>query len=86
MVVGYATDAKVQSGCKFLDQVLQTAVGVPLQCDEGAGFMTFRVGLFGLQKWRQVDRTVGGRRRRWSGLGWWCRWPRQLLAEGWVFA
>ena len=33
--------------------------GVPLQCDEGADFMTFRVGLFGLEKWHQVDRAVG---------------------------
>ena len=37
---------------------LQTAAGVPLQCDEGADFMTFRVGLFGLEKWQNVDRTV----------------------------
>ena len=33
--------------------------GVPLQCDEGADFMTFRVGLFRLDKWHQVERTVG---------------------------
>ena len=33
--------------------------GVPLQSDEGADFMTFRVGLFGLEKWHQVDRAVG---------------------------
>ena len=32
---------------------------MPLQCDEGADFMTFRVGLFGLEKWHQTDRTVG---------------------------
>ena len=38
---------------------LQTAAGVPLQCDEGADFKTFRVGLFGLEKWHQTDRTVG---------------------------
>jgi aspartate aminotransferase-like enzyme len=31
---------------------------VPLQCDERADFKTFRVGLFGLEKWHQVDRTV----------------------------
>jgi hypothetical protein len=31
---------------------------VPLQCDEGPDFMTFRVGLFGLEKWQHVDRTV----------------------------
>jgi aspartate aminotransferase-like enzyme len=37
---------------------LQTAAGVPLQCDEPADFRTFRVGLFGLDKLRNVDRTV----------------------------
>ena len=31
---------------------------MPLQCDEGTDFKTFRVGLFGLEKWHHVDRTV----------------------------
>ncbi len=59
VVVSYTTDPDIQSGKKFLAEGLQTAAGVPLQCDEGADFMTFRVGLFGLEKWHQVDRTVG---------------------------
>ena len=59
VVVSYTTDPGIQSGKKFLDEGLQTAAGVPLQCDEGADFMTFRVGLFGLEKWHHVDRTVG---------------------------
>lgn len=59
VVVSYTTDAEIQSGKKFLAEGLQTAAGVPLQCDEGGDFMTFRVGLFGLEKWHQVDRTVG---------------------------
>ena len=58
VVVSYTTDADIQSGKKFLDQGLQTAAGVPLQCDEGADFKTFRVGLFGLEKWHNVDKTV----------------------------
>jgi hypothetical protein len=29
-----------------------------LQCDEGSDFMTFRIGLFGLEKLLNVDRTV----------------------------
>ena len=58
VVVSYTTDADIQSGKKFLDEGLQTAAGVPLQCDEGADFKTFRVGLFGLEKWHNVDRTV----------------------------
>jgi aspartate aminotransferase-like enzyme len=37
---------------------LQAAAGVPLQCDEGADFRSFRVGLFGLDKLGNVDRTV----------------------------
>jgi aspartate aminotransferase-like enzyme len=59
VVVSYTTDPEIQSGKKFLAEGLQTAAGVPLQCDEGADFMTFRVGLFGLEKWHHVDRTVG---------------------------
>jgi aspartate aminotransferase-like enzyme len=58
VVVSYTTDPEVQSSRKFLAEGLQTAAGVPLQCDEGADFMTFRVGLFGLEKWHHVDRTV----------------------------
>ena len=58
VVVSYTTDSDIQSGKKFLDQGLQTAAGVPLQCDEGTDFKTFRVGLFGLEKWHNVDKTV----------------------------
>ena len=58
VVVSYTTDAEIQSSKKFLALGLQTAAGVPLQCDEGADFMTFRVGLFGLEKLHNVDRSV----------------------------
>ena len=58
VVVSYTTDPEIQSSKKFLAQGLQTAAGVPLQCDEGADFMTFRIGLFGLDKWHNVDQTV----------------------------
>ena len=58
VVVSYTTDPDIQSSRKFLAEGLQTAAGVPLQCDEGADFKTFRVGLFGLEKWHHVDRTV----------------------------
>ncbi len=58
VVVSYTTDPDIQSGKKFLGEGLQTAAGVPLQCDEGADFRTFRIGLFGLDKWHHVDRTV----------------------------
>jgi aspartate aminotransferase-like enzyme len=58
VVVSYTEDFEIQSGRKFLAQGLQTAAGVPLQCDEPADFMSFRVGLFGLEKWHNVDRSV----------------------------
>ncbi len=58
VVVSYTTDPEVQSGKKFLAAGLQVAAGVPLQCDEPADFMTFRIGLFGLDKLHNVDRTV----------------------------
>jgi aspartate aminotransferase-like enzyme len=59
VVVSYTEDAELQSSRKFLAEGLQTAAGVPLQCDEPADFATFRIGLFGLEKWHNVDRTVG---------------------------
>jgi aspartate aminotransferase-like enzyme len=59
VVVSYTEDPEIQSSRKFLAEGLQTAAGVPLQCDEPADFMTFRIGLFGLEKWHNVDRTVG---------------------------
>ena len=58
VVVSYTDDPEIQSSKKFLGQGLQTAAGVPLQCDEGADFQTFRVGLFGLEKLHNIDRTV----------------------------
>ncbi|MEO8121897.1 MAG: aminotransferase class V-fold PLP-dependent enzyme [Rhodoferax sp.] len=58
VVVSYTEDPDIQSSKKFLGQGLQTAGGVPLQCDEPADFMTFRVGLFGLEKLHNAERTV----------------------------
>jgi aspartate aminotransferase-like enzyme len=59
VVVSYTTDPDIQSSKKFIAAGLQTAAGVPLQCDEPADFRTFRIGLFGLEKWHHVERTVG---------------------------
>jgi aspartate aminotransferase-like enzyme len=58
VVVCYTDDPEIQSGKKFIAQGLQTAAGVPLQCDEPTDFRTFRIGLFGLDKLYAVDRTV----------------------------
>jgi aspartate aminotransferase-like enzyme len=58
VVVSYTKDADIQSGKKFIALGMQTAAGVPLQCDERPDFRTFRIGLFGLEKLAHVDRTV----------------------------
>lgn len=58
VVVCYTVDDAIKSGKKFADLGLQIAAGVPLQCDEGADFKTFRLGLFGLDKLQNIDRTV----------------------------
>jgi aspartate aminotransferase-like enzyme len=58
VVVSYTRDPEIQSGKKFIAMGLQTAAGVPLQCDERPDFRTFRLGLFGLEKLAHVDRTV----------------------------
>ena len=58
VVVSYTSDADIHNGKKFIGQGLQTAAGVPLQCDEPADYRSFRIGLFGLDKLFDVDRTV----------------------------
>ncbi|AKU09972.1 pyruvate aminotransferase [Azoarcus sp. CIB] len=58
VVVCYTDDPEIQSGRKFIAQGLQTAAGVPLQCDEPADFRSFRIGLFGLDKLHAVERSV----------------------------
>ena len=58
VVVSYTTDSDIQNGKKFAAQGMQAAAGVPLQCDEPEDYKTFRLGLFGLDKLHNVDRTV----------------------------
>ncbi|MFZ1482303.1 MAG: alanine--glyoxylate aminotransferase family protein [Paracoccaceae bacterium] len=58
VVVSYTADPAVQNGAKFRDEGLQIAAGVPLQLGEGAEFRTFRIGLFGLDKLKDVTGTV----------------------------
>ncbi len=59
VVVSYTSDAGFQTGKVFAAQGMQIAAGVPLQCDEPEDFKSFRLGLFGLDKLGNVDRTVG---------------------------
>ena len=58
VAVYYTTDDAIQNGKKFVEQGLQIAAGVPLQCDEPADYKTFRLGLFGIDKLNDVDGTV----------------------------
>jgi len=59
VVVSYTEDAGIKTGKKFAEIGIQIAAGVPLRCDEPEDFNTFRLGLFGLDKLQNVDRTVG---------------------------
>jgi alanine-glyoxylate transaminase / serine-glyoxylate transaminase / serine-pyruvate transaminase len=59
VVVSYTQDPGIHNSKKFIAAGLQTAAGVPLQCDEPADFMTFRIGLFGLEKLHDPDRSIG---------------------------
>lgn len=58
VVVSYTSDTGMHNSKGFSALGLQTAAGVPLQCDEPADFMTFRIGLFGLDKLHNADRSV----------------------------
>ena len=58
VVVCYTEDVGIHNGKKFSEVGIQIAAGVPLQCDETEDFQTFRLGLFGVDKLQNVDRTV----------------------------
>jgi len=58
VVVAYTDNTDIQSGKRFAEAGVQIAAGVPLMCDEPEGFQTFRLGLFGLDKLQNIDRSV----------------------------
>jgi aspartate aminotransferase-like enzyme len=58
VVVSHTERGDFQNTQAFAKQGLQIAAGVPLACDEGPEFKTFRIGLFGLDKLKNPDRTV----------------------------
>ncbi len=58
VVVSYTDNVDIHNGKKFAELGIQIAAGVPLQCDEPEEFQTFRLGLFGLDKLHNIDRTV----------------------------
>jgi len=69
VVVSYTSDPDIQNGKKLLQEGLQIAAGVPLQCDERTDFRTFRLGLFGLEKLLNVDRTVADLKKAFDRIG-----------------
>ena len=68
VVVSYPPHADWQNTQAWAGQGLQIAAGVPLACDEGADFRSFRIGLFGLDKLQHLDRTVGSFERALDAL------------------
>jgi aspartate aminotransferase-like enzyme len=58
VIVCYTNDKDIQNGSKFIKEGIQVAAGIPLMCDEDENFQTFRIGLFGLDKLHNIERTV----------------------------
>jgi len=58
VIVNFTDDPDLKSGKKFMQQGLQIAAGVPLEVGEPDDYMSFRIGLFGLDKLMNIDRTV----------------------------
>ena len=69
VVVSHTRDEAIHSGSAFAGQGLQIARGVPLACDESDGFKTFRIGLFGLDKLKNIDATVERLQATLDGMG-----------------
>jgi aspartate aminotransferase-like enzyme len=58
VVVSHTSDPDIQNGKKFAALGLQIAAGVPLMIDESPDYRSFRLGLFGLDKLRDVPASV----------------------------
>ena len=58
VVVCFAPNAEIKTGKAFAAQGLQIAAGVPLECGERDDYASFRIGLFGMDKLTEIDRTV----------------------------
>jgi aspartate aminotransferase-like enzyme len=58
VAVYFTEDDAMKSGAPFAKLGLQIAAGVPLQVGEGPDYKSFRVGLFGNDKLKNIDRTV----------------------------
>lgn len=58
VVVCYTDDPEIQTGRRFARNGVQIAAGVPLMVDEGPDYRSFRIGLFGLDKLRDVPASL----------------------------
>jgi aspartate aminotransferase-like enzyme len=58
VVVAFTDDPEINNGKKFAALGLQIAAGVPLMVDEGADYRSFRLGLFGLDKLKDVPASL----------------------------
>jgi aspartate aminotransferase-like enzyme len=58
VVVSFTDDPDIQNGSKFRAHGLQIAAGVPLMVDEGPDYCSFRLGLFGLDKLKDVPASL----------------------------
>jgi aspartate aminotransferase-like enzyme len=62
VVVSYTSDPEIKTGAKFAALGMQIAAGVPLMLDEfttsSPEFLTFRLGLFGIDKLKKLKETV----------------------------
>ena len=64
VVVAYTDRDDVKSGKAFAEHGMQIAAGVPLMVGEGDDYKSFRLGLFGLDKLKDVDASVARRGQR----------------------
>ncbi|WP_404711826.1 aminotransferase class V-fold PLP-dependent enzyme [Sphingomonas sp. MMS24-J13] len=58
VVVAFTSDPELQNGKKFAALGLQIAAGVPLMVGEGPDYRSFRLGLFGLDKLKDVPASL----------------------------
>ncbi len=68
VVVCYTDDVNIHNGSKFAQRGLQIAAGVPLMCDEPEDYRSFRIGLFGLDKLHDIDRSLANLQRAVEGV------------------
>ena len=58
VVVNFTDDEAMKTGAKFAAHGVQIAAGVPLHCGEPADYKSFRIGLFGLDKLHEPERSL----------------------------